>query len=137
MTGRPPSSPLFPYTTLFRSARIGEIQPGYPAAKVGLRGGDVVVAVDGNAVLSWDDMAEAIHKRAGKPMELTIERAGRSLTVSVVPQAFKERGPSGQEIEIGRIGIGPAAVSYLLSNPIQAVWYGVARTWDAPSAPSC
>jgi len=89
-----------------------------------------VVAVDGNAVLSWDEMAEAIHKRAGKPMELTIERAGRSLTVSVVPQAFKERDPSGQEIEIGRIGIGPAAVSYLRSNPIQAVWYGVARTWD-------
>src|SRR3970282_2531947 len=63
-------------------------------------------------------------------MELTIERAGRLLTVSVVPQAFKERGPSGQEIDIGRIGIGPAAVSYLRSNPIQAVWYGVARTWD-------
>ncbi|MEK7709391.1 MAG: RIP metalloprotease RseP, partial [candidate division NC10 bacterium] len=114
----------------FIPARIGEIQPGYPAAKVGLRGGDVVVAVDGNAVLSWDEMAEAIRNRAGKPIELTIERAGRSLTVSVVPQAFKERGPSGQEVEIGRIGIGPAAVSYLRSNPIQAVWHGGARTWD-------
>jgi len=114
----------------FAPARIGEILPGYPAGKVGLRAGDVVVAVDGNAVLSWDEMAEAIRKRAGKPTELTIERAGRSLTVSVVPEGFKERGPSGEEVEIGRIGIGPAAVSYLRSNPIQAVWHGGARTWD-------
>ncbi|MBI3027942.1 MAG: RIP metalloprotease RseP [Candidatus Rokubacteria bacterium] len=114
----------------FTPARIGEIQPGYPAAKVGLRPGDVVVAVEGNAVVSWDEMAEAIRKRAGKPMELAIEREGRSLTVSVVPQAFKERDPSGQEVEIGRIGIGPAAVSYLRLNPIEAVWHGSARTWD-------
>ena len=55
-------------------ARIGETQPGYPAAKVGLRAGDVVVAVDGDPVLSWDEMAEAIHKRAGKATQITIER---------------------------------------------------------------
>ncbi len=115
----------------FAPARIGEVLPGYPAAKAGLRTGDTVVALDGSPVLSWDELAEAIHKRAGKPTELTVERDGRSLTVAVVPQAVKDRGPSGEEVEVGRIGISPAAaVSYVRSNPIVAVGQGVARTWD-------
>ena len=115
----------------FAPAKIGEVLPGYPAAKAGLRAGDTVVAVDGNPVLSWDELAEAIHKRAGKPTTLSVERDGGSLTVSVVPQVFKDRGVSGEEVEVGRIGISPAAaVSYVRSNPIIAMGYGVLRTWD-------
>ncbi|MBI4590955.1 MAG: RIP metalloprotease RseP [Candidatus Rokubacteria bacterium] len=115
----------------FAPAKIGEVSPGYPAGKAGLRAGDTVVALDGVPVLSWDELAEAIHKRAGKRTELIVERDGKSLTVTVVPQPFKDRGPSGEEVEIGRIGISPAvAVSYVRSNPIVAVGQGVLRTWD-------
>ncbi len=112
-------------------AKIGEILPGYPAAKAGLRAGDRIVALEGTPILSWDDLAEAIQKRAGQRTELVVERDGRSLTVTVVPQAVKDRAPSGEEVEIGRIGISPATtVSYARSNPVVAGWQGLLRTWD-------
>lgn len=115
----------------FAPAKIGEVLPGYPAAKVGLLPGDTVVALEGTPVLSWDELAEAIHKRAGKATMLSVERAGQSLSVTVVPQAVKDRGPSGEEVEVGRIGISPAvAVSYVRLNPIAAVGQGLVRTWD-------
>ncbi|MBI3625372.1 MAG: RIP metalloprotease RseP, partial [Candidatus Rokubacteria bacterium] len=115
----------------FAPARIGEVLPGYPAARAGLRPGDTVVALEGTPVLSWDELAESIHKRAGKETLLTIERGGRSLSVTVVPQPFKDRGASGEEVEVGRIGISPAlAVSYVRVNPVVAVVQGVLRTWD-------
>jgi regulator of sigma E protease len=115
----------------FAPAKIGEVLPGYPAAKAGLLPGDTVVALEGTPVLSWDELAETIHKRAGKATVLSVERNGRSLSVTVVPQAVKDRGPSGEEVEVGRIGIGPAAaVSYVRLNPIAAVGQGLVRTWD-------
>ena len=90
-----------------------------------------MVALDGTSVLSWDELAEAIHKRAGKQTELIVERNGQSLSLRVVPQPVKDRGPSGEDVEVGRIGISPAAaVSYVRLNPIVAVGQGILRTWD-------
>ena len=115
----------------FAPAKIGEVLSGYPAAKAGLRPGDTVVALEGNPVFSWDELAEAIHKRPDQSTTLTVQRDAQSLTVTVVPQAVKDRGPSGEPVEVGRIGIGPAAaVSYVRSNPIVAVGQGLLRTWD-------
>ncbi len=112
-------------------AKIGDVMPGEPAAKAGVHPGDTVVAVDRIPVLLWEEMAREIRQRAGKPTALTLERDGQSLTVSVVPEASRERGPSGEEIEIGRVGISPAAVAYARSNPLVAVGQGLLTTWGA------
>ena len=110
-------------------AKIGEVLPSYPAAQAGLKSGDAVVALDGTPVGSWDDLAEEIRKRPGRPVRLTVERGGQTLTVAVIPQATKERGPTGEEIDVGRVGISPIpAVAYVRSNPLVAAAEGVART---------
>src|SRR5438034_8533967 len=45
MTRRPPSAPLFPYTTLFRSRRLRPTQPGFtPSASASPAGARVRVA---------------------------------------------------------------------------------------------
>src|SRR5262249_30233755 len=97
--------------------------------RAGLKSGDTVVAIDGKPVRTWDDVAESIRKRAGQPTSLEIRRGTETLTISVVPNLLKERGPEGKEIEVGRIGIGPAPpTAYVRSNPVVAIWDGVART---------
>jgi regulator of sigma E protease len=114
-----------PYTP----PKIGEVLPGYPAAQAGLEPGDTVVALDGTPVLSWDELAEAIRKRPGRPVRLTVDRGGQALSVAVTPQPIKERGPQGEEIEVGRIGISPImAVAYVRSNPVLAMGAGLMRT---------
>jgi regulator of sigma E protease len=113
----------------FTAPVIGEVLGGLPAERAGLRSGDTVVAIDGKPVGTWDEVAETIRQRAGQPTPLEIKRGTEMLTVSVVPNAFKERGPDGKETEIGRIGISPAApTTYVRSNPIVAIWDGVVRT---------
>ena len=113
----------------FTAPTIGEVLGGLPAERAGLRSGDTVVAIDGKPVGTWEEVAETIRKRAGQPTPLEVKRGTETLTVSVVPNAFKERGPDGKETEVGRIGISPAApTAYVRSNPIAAVWDGVVRT---------
>jgi regulator of sigma E protease len=108
---------------------VGEALSGLPAERAGLKSGDTVVAIDGKPIRTWDEVAETIRKRAGQPTSLTIRRGTETLTVSLVPNTFKERGPDGQEIEVGRIGISPSLpTTYVRSNPVVAVWDGVTRT---------
>lgn len=108
---------------------IGDVVAGYPAAQAGLRGGDVVVSIDGQAVASWDDLAEAIQRRAGQPIRLAIRRDGELRELTLTPVAVKDRGPDGAEIEVGRIGISPApATTFVRSGPLTALREGLGRT---------
>ena len=113
----------------FAAPVIGEVLSGMPAAVAGLKSGDIVVAIEGTPVRTWDDLAESIHKRPGQPTRLDVKRGTETLAVSVTPNAMKDRGPDGKEIEVGRIGISPAAATtFVRSNPVAALWEGVVRT---------
>jgi regulator of sigma E protease len=109
---------------------IGEAVGGFPAQKAGLKGGDVIVSIEGKPVVAWDELAEVIHQRPNQPTRLEVKRGGETFPVTVTPNAVKERGPDGKETEVGRIGISPAAggVTFVRSNPVQAVVDGVSRT---------
>ena len=110
---------------------VGEVQPGMPAAESGIEPRDRIVALDGQPVETWDDLAETISKRPGETLTLTIERAGSRLDVSVTPRAVTERDALGHETSVGRIGIARRATpTYRRSGPVSAVAKGVARTWD-------
>ena len=112
--------------------QIGSVNPGSPADKAGLRAGDLVLGVAGQPVFSPDELMQSIQKRAGQTFELAIERDGAPRTLAVTAAAVKEKGPTGQEQEIGRIGVGivTRVVRYEAYNPVIAVWYGGVRTWD-------
>lgn len=108
---------------------IGEVVAGFPAQTAGLKSGDVITAVDGKPVQSWDELAEIIHERPGQSTELEVQRGAATSKVTVVPNSVKETGPDGKEVQVGRIGISPAAgITYIRSNPIQAVTEGFERT---------
>ena len=64
----------------FTPATIGDVIAGYPEAPAGLRGGDAVIALGGKPVSSWEDLAEAIHTRAGQPTPPAIPRGEERLT---------------------------------------------------------
>ncbi|MFL5923191.1 MAG: S1C family serine protease [Gaiellaceae bacterium] len=66
------------------SARIAAIRPATPAAKAGLKGGDVVTAVDGKEIATRDDLTRAIdaHK-PGDEITLTYKRGGSEHSVQL------------------------------------------------------
>jgi len=112
--------------------QIGSVNSGSPAERAGLRQGDLVLAVAGQAVLTPDELMQAIQKRGGQTFDITVERDGRPQTTRVTAVAIKEKGPTGQEIEIGRIGVGivTKVVRYEAYDPLLAVAYGWVKTWE-------
>jgi len=112
--------------------QISSVSAGSPAEKAGLKAGDVVISVAGQPVYTPEDLVDAIRNRPGQTFPLAVERDGRTLTVSVTPDAVKEKTPDGQEREVGRIqaGIATKAVSFAPYNPAAAVGHGVTKTWE-------
>jgi len=61
--------------------RIAELVKDGPAAKAGMKAGDIVVEADGEPVASFDDLLDVLdEKRAGDTIRLTVERQGAEKT---------------------------------------------------------
>jgi len=75
---------------------------------------------------------QAIQKRPGQAFEITVERDGIPQALKVTANAIKERSATGEETEVGRIGVGivTKTVTYEPYDPLRAAWYGGVRTWD-------
>lgn len=79
---------------------IGRVEPGKPAAQVGLEPGDRVLAINDISVSNWSEMVELINQHPETKISLLIEREGQQKTVTL--NTIKDPG-SG----VGLIGIGP------------------------------
>lgn len=84
---------------------IGDVIPFKPAAKAGLKGGDLVLAINGKPVQTWSEMSKIIRANANSAIELKIQRKGsdKELLVSLVPVESAERPGTGA------IGIVPGS----------------------------
>jgi regulator of sigma E protease len=112
--------------------QISSVAADSPAARAGIEAGDVVVAVAGQPVYTPEELVEAIRSRPGQPFDITVERDGKRRSLSVTPEATKEKSPTGEETVVGKIqaGIATKAVRFEAYNPVVAVGHGVERTWD-------
>lgn len=112
--------------------QIGGVNPGSPAERAGLKAGDLVIAVAGQPVFTPEELMQAIQKRAGQTFEITVERGGTSQTVLVTANVVREKALTGQDVEVGRIGVSivTRTVTYAPYSPPAAVWQGAVKTWD-------
>ncbi len=66
-------------------ALVTDVQPGTPAAKVGLKAGDLITAVDGVAITSMSELAAIVrHHAPGDRVRLRFTRDGKRHSVEVV-----------------------------------------------------
>lgn len=64
-------------------ALVVSVEPGSPAEKAGLREGDVIQSVDGQAVDASHSLSQLIQqKKPGDTVQLKIQRGGNTLTLS-------------------------------------------------------
>ena len=112
--------------------QIGAVNADSPAERAGLKTGDAVESVADQRVFTPEELMQAIQKRGGQTFEMVVQREGKPVTVRVTATTVKEKSPSGQDVEIGRIGVGivTKVVRYETYNPILAIGYGAVRTWD-------
>ena len=79
---------------------VGAVAPGSPAERSGLRRGDRILTVAGDAVDTWEDLFIAIGTRPDRDVALTVLRDGQTQPMSV-------RTEAEGRFEIGTIGVLP------------------------------
>ncbi len=111
---------------------MGELKPDGPAAQAGLRAGDRVLNVDGQAVSDAQALRERIRMsvREGKPqpMRWQVDRGGRAVDVELLPRVLDDNGTL-----IGRVDayIGkPVEMVTVQRGVWEGLHLGVQRTWD-------
>lgn len=71
-----------------KGVRVTEALAGTPAARAGLRAGDVVLAIDGTAVSLPDELIWRVQERGvGQKVVLTVHRDGKRLQVELALEA--------------------------------------------------
>lgn len=73
---------------------INNVREDSPAARAGLRAGDIIVAVDGNEVKGDGDLIRAIAAKAEGDVEITFVRSGARQSIRVTPEARKTNLPA-------------------------------------------
>src|SRR5512144_33446 len=68
-------------------ARIGVVTKDMPAARAGLQADDLVTAIDGRPVRTWEELSTAIRASGGAAVTLDVQRGDQSLQVVVTPEA--------------------------------------------------
>ncbi|MDE3177817.1 MAG: site-2 protease family protein [Pseudomonadota bacterium] len=88
------------------NARIGFVEPGSPAAAAGFAPGDLVTAIDGQPIKTFQDLQQAVVLNTGIEMRFALDRDGKTLTLDAAPQIMLvDQGVLGKR-RIGHLGLG-------------------------------
>jgi len=74
---------------------VASVIAGEPAERAGLKARDVVLAVNGERMVTRTQLIEAISRSGGRELELTIQRDGQQLRVRATPEQRGDRGMLG------------------------------------------
>jgi regulator of sigma E protease len=109
-------------------AVLGKLSEGGPAIRAGLKEGDLINQVNGQAINDGLAFVELVRASPGKPLDIRGVRGGQDFSVTVTPErhVVKER-------TIGRIQAEVPLVPEMITvsdPPLSAAWKAVERTWD-------
>jgi regulator of sigma E protease len=91
--------------TFILKPSVGAVKEGSPAFTAGLRKGDLITAINGAAIISWDEMAEIINASKGKPIRVSVRREAGILELSIAPEPVITKNIFGEDIQRYIIGI--------------------------------
>jgi regulator of sigma E protease len=92
---------------------IGQLDPGLPAAKAGLKEDDKVVAMDGKPIPSIESMIDTLQETKDQPVNLTVERGSQALQFTLRPVLTSTEDPHEQRYRLGFVNKGVTKVTTL------------------------
>ncbi|MCJ8509013.1 RIP metalloprotease RseP [Rhizobium lemnae] len=111
---------------------VSEVRADSAAAAAGIMAGDRLVALDGSAIETFDDVRRYVSIRPETLVTVTIERNGQRQDLPLVPKRTELTDQFGNKVEMGLIGVVTNEQSgnfrRIQYTPLAAVREGVIET---------
>jgi regulator of sigma E protease len=104
----------------------GDVIADTAAARAGMKPDDRIVAIDGMAVGSFEDVQHIIAAHPAERLTVTVRRNGEALDLPVLTD--QRDGAGGRKV--GMLGIRGGRVEYQRLSLPAALWGGVVQTWQ-------
>lgn len=111
---------------------LAEIQKDSAAQQAGLQAGDRIVKVNGQLLNNWMMFVELVRDNPGHPLEISIERQGEPLTLTLTP-GVKQVGAKAE----GFAGVIPQVIplpdeyrTVRQYGPFSAIGHATEKTWQ-------
>ncbi len=118
------------YGMLVLKPVVGSVGEGTPAYIAGLQKDDLIEAINGVPVDSWEKMAELVSICNGEELEVNLRRGDSALVVKITPELQITKNLFGEDAE--RYLIGIVSSGKVFQRPLnlgQAAVESVAQTW--------
>ncbi|MQT56475.1 RIP metalloprotease RseP [Pseudomonas sp. FSL R10-0399] len=112
-------------------AVLAELDPKGPAQAAGLKTGDKLLSMNGQAINDWQQVVDWVRLRPAARVDLRVERDGVALEVPVVLAARGEGEAATGYLGAGVKGVDwpPTMIREVSYGPVAAIGEGVKRTW--------
>ncbi len=101
---------------------VDKVSENMPAARAGLKSGDVITRIDSQPIKSWDDLTRIIHNHAREPLQIEWTRQGETFSATITPEHEQSR-------DIGMIGIRPKTKT-VPAGVFKSIQLGFVNTWN-------
>jgi regulator of sigma E protease len=104
---------------------VGEVMPDSAAAHAGLMVDDRIESIDGQPIKTFEDIQAVIVTHPGVTLPMTVQRAGKTESLSVLTGSHEVGGK-----QVGLLGIRGGRVDYQPVGVLAAITGGVQETWS-------
>ncbi len=114
------------------TTKIAMVVEGSAAQKAGIRVGDQLVSIDGQAIKSWHDAVELIRSYPNRIVDVKVLRDGREVSLTLTPDGREDNGQL-----VGYAGFAPESPPWpegyrftLQYGPFAAIPAALDKTWQ-------
>ncbi|MFL5073637.1 MAG: RIP metalloprotease RseP [Microvirga sp.] len=112
--------------------RVDVVQVGSAAERAGFKPGDLVLSINGRSISSFTDMQRIVSASADDELSIAIDRDGREMTLTAVPDLKETETPFGKQ-RIGLLGLqasrGPDDLKLVKYGLLDSIRLGAMETW--------
>jgi len=110
---------------------VGQVRNNPPASRAGIKKGDIIIAISGRSIDSWEQIKSAVQDSPGRPLDIVVKRGNQTIALRVVPEVSTTTNIFGEKIKTALIGIVAAGKFKTVHlGPGEALVKGLRKTWD-------
>ncbi len=111
--------------------QIGEIQKGSAAEAGGMKPDDILLSIDGQPIIEWEEIRGTLQSLGGKEITFVVDRGGTETSLQITPKRQEIEDLLGDTQVLWLIGVQPKGTQIVRHySPVEAAWMGVKRTWE-------